>query len=152
MKKYFIQSLSIAGIISAISLSLISVYSSGFALIDPKFHRALCCGLALIVVVLIPYRKIENSINFSPSRVIVDFLLIIFGILTVIKFYNVQTIMENELYDISYFDGLIHPASRTFEGAAQNQRILHYCRAFPRRWLRRHRQCCILRKAPRSPN
>ena len=106
MKKYFIQSLSIAGIISAISLSLISVYSSGFALIDPKFHRALCCGLALIVVVLIPYRKIENSINFSPSRVVVDFLLIIFGILTVIKFYNVQTIMENELYDISYFDGL----------------------------------------------
>ena len=106
MKKYIIQSLSIAGIVSAISLSLISVYSSGFALIDPKFHRALCCGLALIVVVLIPYRKIENSINFLLSRVAVDFLLIVFGMLTVIKFYNVQTIMENELYDISYFDGL----------------------------------------------
>ena len=40
------------------------------------------------------------------SRVTLDFLIIVFGILTVLKFYDVQYILENELYDVTYFDGL----------------------------------------------
>ena len=106
MKKLIIQSFSYISILSALALSIIAIYASGFALIDPKFHRALCCALALITIVLLPYRKIENSIKFLISRITLDFLIIVFGILTVIKFYDVQYILENELYDVTYFDGL----------------------------------------------
>ena len=106
MKKLIIQSFSYISILSALALSIIAIYASVFALIDPKFHRALCCALALITIVLLPYRKIENSIKFLISRITLDFLIIVFGILTVLKFYDVQYILENELYDVTYFDGL----------------------------------------------
>ena len=106
MKKLIIQSFSYISILSALALSIIAIYASGFALIDPKFHRALCCALALITIVLLPYRKIEHSIKFLISRITIDFLIIVFGILTVLKFYDVQYILENELYDVTYFDGL----------------------------------------------
>ena len=106
MKKLIIQSFSFISISAALALSIIAIYASGFALIDPKFHRALCCALALITIVLLPYRKIENSIKFLISRITLDFLIIVFGILTVLKFYDVQYILENELYDVTYFDGL----------------------------------------------
>lgn len=106
MKKLIIQSFSYISILSALALSIIAIYASGFALIDPKFHRALCCALALITIVLLPYRKIEHSIKYLISRITVDFLIIVFGILTVLKFYDVQYILENELYDVTYFDGL----------------------------------------------
>ena len=106
MKKLIIQSFSYISILSALALSIIAIYASGFALIDPKFHRALCCALALITIVFLPYRKIENSIKFLISRITLDFLIIVFGILTVLKFYDVQYILENELYDVTYFDGL----------------------------------------------
>ena len=106
MKKLIIQSFSYISILSALALSIIAIYASGFALIDPKFHRALCCALALITIVFLPYRKIENSIKYLISRITVDFLIIVFGILTVLKFYDVQYILENELYDVTYFDGL----------------------------------------------
>ena len=106
MKKLIIQSFSYISILSALALSIIAIYASGFALIDPKFHRALCCALALITIVLLPYRKIEHSIKFLISRITLDFLIIVFGILTVLKFYDVQNILENELYDVTYFDGL----------------------------------------------
>ena len=106
MKKLIIQSFSFISISTALALSIIAIYASGFALIDPKFHRALCCALALITIVLLPYRKIEHSIKYLISRITVDFLIIVFGILTVLKFYDVQYILENELYDVTYFDGL----------------------------------------------
>ena len=106
MKKLIIQSFSYISILSALALSIIAIYASGFALIDPKFHRALCCALALITIVLLPYRKIEHSIKFLISRITLDFLIIVFGILTVLKFYDVQYILENELYDVTYLDGL----------------------------------------------
>ena len=106
MKKFIIQSFSFGSISAALALSIIAIYASGFALIDPKFHRALCCALALITIVLLPYRKIEHSIKFLISRITLDFLIIVFGILTVLKFYDVQYILENELYDVTYFDGL----------------------------------------------
>ena len=106
MKKLIIQSFSFVSISAALALSIIAIYASGFALIDPKFHRALCCALALITIVLLPYRKIENSIKFLISSITLDFLIIVFGILTVLKFYDVQYILENELYDVTYFDGL----------------------------------------------
>ncbi len=106
MKKLIIQSFSYISILSALALSIIAIYASGFALIDPKFHRALCCALALITIVLLPYRKIEHGIKYLTSRITVDFLIIVFGILTVLKFYDVQYILENELYDVTYFDGL----------------------------------------------
>ena len=106
MKKLIIQSFSYISILSALALSIIAIYASGFALIDPKYHRALCCALALITIVLLPYRKIEYSIKFLISRITLDFLIIVFGILTVLKFYDVQYILENELYDVTYFDGL----------------------------------------------
>ena len=106
MKKLIIQSFSFISISAALALSIIAIYASGFALIDPKFHRALCCALALITIVLLPYRKIENSIKFLISKITLDFLIIVFGILTVLKFYDVQYILENELYDVTYFDGL----------------------------------------------
>ena len=106
MKKLIIQSFSYISILSALALSIIAIYASGFALIDPKFHRALCCALALITIVLLPYRKIEHSIKFLISRITLDFLIIVFCILTVLKFYDVQYILENELYDVTYFDGL----------------------------------------------
>ena len=106
MKKLIIQSFSYISILAALALSIIAIYASGFALIDPKFHRAFCCALALITIVLLPYRKIENSIKFLISRITLDFLIIVFGILTVLKFYDVQYILENELYDVTYFDGL----------------------------------------------
>ena len=106
MKKLIIQSFSFISISAALALSIIAIYASGFALIDPKFHRAFCCALALITIVLLPYRKIENSIKFLISKITLDFLIIVFGILTVLKFYDVQYILENELYDVTYFDGL----------------------------------------------
>ena len=106
MKKLIIQSFSFISLSAALALSIIAIYASGFALIDPKFHRALCCALALITIVFLPYRKIENSIKFLISRITLDFLIIVFGILTVLKFYDVQYILENELYDVTYFDGL----------------------------------------------
>ena len=106
MKKLIIQSFSYISVLAALALSIIAIYASGFALIDPKFHRAFCCALALITIVLLPYRKIENSIKFLISRITLDFLIIVFGILTVLKFYDVQYILENELYDVTYFDGL----------------------------------------------
>jgi len=106
MKNNIISFLSFTGILSALMLSFISVYSSGFALIDPKFHRALCCGLALITVVLLPYRKLENISDFMTSKIVLDFFIVVFGMLTVFKFYTVQAILEIELYEVSYFDGL----------------------------------------------
>jgi len=106
MKNNIIRFLSFTGILSALMLSFISVYSSGFALIDPKFHRALCCGLALITVVLLPYRKLENISDFMTSKIVLDFFIVVFGMLTVFKFYTVQAILEIELYEVSYFDGL----------------------------------------------
>ena len=106
MKKLIIQSFSYISVLAALALSIIAIYASGFALIDPKFHRAFCCALALITIVLLPYRKIENSIKFLISKITLDFLIIVFGILTVLKFYDVQYILENELYDVTYFDGL----------------------------------------------
>ena len=105
MKKLIIQSFSFISISAALALSIIAIYASGFALIDPKFHRALCCALALITIVLLPYRKIENSIKFLISRITLDFLIIVFGILTVLKFYDVQYILENEFF-LTYGDGL----------------------------------------------
>ena len=106
MKNNIISFLSFIGILSALMLSFISVYSSGFALIDPKFHRALWCGQALITEVLLPYRKLENISDFITSKIVLDFFIVVFGILTVFKFYTVQAILEIELYEVSYFDGL----------------------------------------------
>ena len=89
MKKLIIQSFSFISISAALALSIIAIYASGFALIDPKFHRALCCALALITIVLLPYRKIENSIKFLISRITLDFLTVSYTHLTLPTIYSV---------------------------------------------------------------
>jgi len=94
--------------IACLGLGLIALYSSGIGLLDPKLHRAGGFALALVVGILAARRKRDDSNDSStlPARLhdVIDIALLIAGLWSIWSFFNVQTQMEEALYDVSNSD------------------------------------------------
>lgn len=84
-------------------LGLITLYTSGIGLLDPKFHRALGFSLALIVSLVAARRKSENT---SGLHLLADLVLLGLGLWAIWSFLDVQTRMETALYDVTASDAL----------------------------------------------
>lgn len=90
-----------AAALSCLTLGLITLYSSGVGLIDPKLHRAAGFGLALIVAVSVSQKRRGGT---TPLHLGLDVALIIAGLWSIWSFYFVQTEMETALYDVTNRD------------------------------------------------
>ncbi|MGH1481080.1 MAG: TRAP transporter permease [Geminicoccales bacterium] len=97
---------------ACLGLGLIALYSSGIGLLDPKLHRAGGFALALVVGILAARKKRHEATFGSalPEMVhnLVDLALLVAGLWSIWAFFNVQTQMEEALYDVS--DGDAWPA------------------------------------------
>jgi len=92
-------------------LGAIALYSSGFGLIDPKFHRSIGFALALFAAVALSRKrgsakraKRKRTEKFPVPRLVIDVLLIVAGLWSIWSFYFVQNEMETALYDIATRD------------------------------------------------
>nr|WP_319383785.1 TRAP transporter fused permease subunit [uncultured Roseibium sp.] len=90
-----------AAALSCLALGLITLYSSGVGLIDPKLHRAAGFVLALIVAVSVSQKRRGGT---TPLHLGLDVALIIAGLWSIWSFYFVQTEMETALYDVTNRD------------------------------------------------
>jgi TRAP transporter 4TM/12TM fusion protein len=93
---------------ACLGLGLIALYSSGIGLLDPKLHRASGFALALIVGILAARRKRLEATSGGalPETVhtVIDLALLVAGLWSIWAFFNVQTQMEEALYDVSNDD------------------------------------------------
>ncbi|MFY0597788.1 MAG: TRAP transporter fused permease subunit [Cognatishimia sp.] len=88
-------------------LGIIALYSSGIGLIDPKLHRAVGFGLALIVAVAASRKRREATETGDRAplpNLIIDIALIAAGLWSIWSFHFVQTEMETALYDVTTKD------------------------------------------------
>ena len=89
-------------------LGAIALYSSGVGLVEPKFHRASCFALALLVGVAAS--RARRNAKGAPTGIsavvhlVVDVVMIIAGLWAIWSFYFVQTQMEVSLYDVTQAD------------------------------------------------
>lgn len=100
---------------AAISLLLgvLAIYSAGFALIDPKLHRASVFALALIVAIAVSQRmrrksgksEYRSTLRFACYAVS-DVLLLVGGLWAIWSFFIVQTEMEESLYSVTSADAI----------------------------------------------
>ncbi len=94
--------------LACFALGAIALYSSGVALVEPKFHRAAGFALALIAGVAMARRRREDAgpIGAMQSRIhlILDVAMIGAGLWAIWSFYFVQTEMEVALYDVTRAD------------------------------------------------
>lgn len=90
-----------AATLACLALGLITLYSSGVGLIDPKLHRATGFGLALIVAVAVSQKRRQAT---TPLHLAVDVALILAGLWSIWSFHFVQTEMETALYDVTIRD------------------------------------------------
>ncbi|WP_306146072.1 TRAP transporter fused permease subunit [Roseibium sp. MMSF_3412] len=90
-----------AAALACCALGLITLYSSGIGLIDPKLHRALGFALALIVAVSVSQKRRGAT---KPLHLAVDVVLVLAGLWSIWSFYFVQTEMETALYDVTNRD------------------------------------------------
>lgn len=93
-----------ASAFACLALGLITLYSSGIGLIDPKLHRAAGFALALIVAVAVSQQRRSGPDAWSPLNVTIDVALILAGLWSIWSFHFVQTEMETALYDVSTRD------------------------------------------------
>ncbi|WP_420332193.1 TRAP transporter permease [Roseibium sp.] len=90
-----------AAALACCALGLITLYSSGIGLIDPKLHRAVGFALALIVAVSVSQKRRGAT---KPLHLAVDVVLILAGLWSIWSFYFVQSEMETALYDVTNRD------------------------------------------------
>ena len=95
---------AVASAAACFALALITLYSSGVGLIDPKLHRAAGFALALIVAVATSQRRRRKNGGSTVPNVIADMALIIAGLWSVWSFQFVQAEMETALYDVTAKD------------------------------------------------
>ncbi len=91
-------------IVACAALGLLAVYSSGVDLVDPKLHRALGFGLALIVAVGVSRTRRSNTpTGFLSAGIqnIVDLVIVAAGLWSIASFYFVQVEMEEALYEVT---------------------------------------------------
>ena len=94
-------------LLAGLGLGLVTLYSAGVDLVDPKFHRAFAFSLAVIAGVYLSQVKRAKKPQSQPmmiGQLAVDILLIIAGIWGIWSFFSVQTQMEEFLYDVSLKD------------------------------------------------
>ena len=94
----------IVAVLACLTLSLITLYSSGAGPIDPGLHRAGGFGLALIITVAISGVKRMDCGPSSPLHLGIDLALILAGLWSIWSFYLVQSEMESALYDVTTRD------------------------------------------------
>ncbi|MBX2879721.1 MAG: TRAP transporter fused permease subunit [Granulosicoccus sp.] len=95
------------GLLGCLALGLITLYSSGIGLIDPKFHRALGFALSLAVAIVVSRKRRVTSAGaerFPAANLVIDCSLLVLGCWAIWSFYFVQTQMETALYDVSAKD------------------------------------------------
>ena len=95
---------AIASTIACFALGLITLYSSGYGLIDPKLHRAAGFALAMIVAVAVSQGRREARGGSTPIQLAIDAVLVLAGLWSIWSFYFVQSEMETALYDVSTKD------------------------------------------------
>ena len=97
----------LAALFAGLGLGLVTLYSAGIDLVDPKFHRAFAFSLAIIAGVYLSQLKRAQKIQSQAVTVMqlcIDIGLIIAGIWAIWSFFTVQTQMEEFLYDVSNRD------------------------------------------------
>lgn len=96
---------ALASALACFALGLITLYSSGVGLIDPKLHRAGGFALALVVgIVVSQRRRIDAGKPFGAIHVAFDTVLLFAGLWSIWSFHFVQTEMETALYDVTTRD------------------------------------------------
>ena len=97
--------LALVATLACAALGGIALYSSGLGLLDPKLHRALGFALALIVGVAAARAKrgaiyLDRPTPKAGLHIAVDIALILGGLWAIWSFLDVQTQMEEALYDV----------------------------------------------------
>lgn len=96
---------TMASIFACVALGVITLYSSGVGLIEPKFHRAVGFGLALIVGIAVSHqRRRQAGKPVTAINYIIDVILLVAGLLSLWSFHFVQSEMETALYDVTQRD------------------------------------------------
>jgi len=95
---------AMAAAFACLALGLITLYSSGVGLIDPKLHRAGGFALALIVAIAVSQKRRADRGKSAPVYLAVDLALILAGLWSIWSFHFVQTEMETALYDVTNKD------------------------------------------------
>lgn len=93
-----------ASALACFILGLITLYSSGVGLIDPKLHRAVGFALALVVAVAVSQKRRALHGSSTPGHLVIDLALILAGLWSIWSFHFVQTEMETALYDVATND------------------------------------------------
>ncbi|MFY0610232.1 MAG: TRAP transporter fused permease subunit [Hyphomicrobiaceae bacterium] len=106
---------TMTGYVSAVIsfvLGALAIYSAGFALIDPKLHRASVFALALIVAIAVSRRSREQAVGETQSTFVSslyslsDVVLLVGGVWAIYTFFVVQTEMEENLYSVTSTDSV----------------------------------------------
>lgn len=99
---------TLLAICACASLGALALYSSGLALVDPKWHRAVGFALALVAGIVAAYKRRQKAnpdgVPFANLHLLLDAVLLIAGLWSIWSFYFVQTQMEEALYDVSTAD------------------------------------------------
>lgn len=96
---------ALSATLAGIALGLITLYSSGVGLVDPKFHRAAGCALALLVGLAVSQkRRVAAGKPLSPVHLAVDAVLLVAGLWSIWSFHFVQAEIETALYDVTTRD------------------------------------------------
>ena len=90
--------------LACFALGVITLYSSGIGLIDPKLHRAVGFALALWVAIAVSQKRRAEKGGTSPLQLALDGALIVAGLWSIWSFHFVQTEMETALYDVTTSD------------------------------------------------
>ncbi|MEM7720443.1 MAG: TRAP transporter fused permease subunit [Pseudomonadota bacterium] len=100
-----IRVFSLASVLACLTLGVMTLYSSGVGLIDPKLHRATGFALALLVgIVASQQRRAAAGKPVSLLQLGIDALLLLLGLWSIWSFHFVQTEMETALYDVTTRD------------------------------------------------
>ncbi|WP_299084091.1 TRAP transporter fused permease subunit [uncultured Ruegeria sp.] len=104
--RFALRLFSAASVAACLALGLITLYSSGVGLIDPKLHRAIGFALALIIAVAVSQtRRADQGIS-TQLYLAIDAALVVAGLWSIWSFLFVQTEMETALYDVTTKDAL----------------------------------------------
>ncbi len=96
-------------LLGGLGLGVMSLYSAGIDLVSPKLHRALGFSFAIIVAVFLSQNKrakVELPSALRNGLLVLDAVLIVAGTWAVWSFFNVQTQMEQWLYDVTSKDAI----------------------------------------------